>query len=100
MNAIEEDVLRNRRDGDKRSREGQPCGITLWSEDCNVTIWGAESLHPFVGLLTVVEAWCHAMDTEIWVSDVFGGRPYTSLDTVVGLDVPINCAALVLALEG
>jgi hypothetical protein len=46
-------------------------------------------------LLAIVEARCHAMDTEEGVCYEGWRRPDGGFDTVVGFDMAIDCGALV-----
>lgn len=70
-------------------------GILLGTEDGYFVIWCAEGFEAFVGLLTVVETWGHAVDFEEGVGDEFWGGPYSCFDAVMGFDVAVywgrNC---------
>ena len=72
-------------------------GIPIWAEDGNFVIGGAESFHPFVSLLPIVEGRSHAMEAEEGVCYEFGFGPDASLDAVVRFDVAIDCWALARA---
>ena len=91
MDALLEDGLRNRRDGDEGRRVCQSCSIALGAEDGDLVVRGAESLHALVCLLAIVERRCHAMEAQEGVCYIFGFRPDASLDAVVRFDMAIDC---------
>lgn len=91
MDALLEDGLRNRRDGDEARRVRQACGIALRAEDGDFVVRRAEGLHALVCLLAIVERRCHAMEAQEGVCYVFGFRPDASLDAVVRFDMAIDC---------
>ena len=51
----------------------------------------SEGFEPFEDLLAVVEAWCQAVDTNVWVGDEFQGRPFASYFGVGAFDVAVDC---------
>ena len=49
-----------------------------------------ESFDTFIGLLAIVQAWCHSMDTKEGVFHEFRRSPFPSLDAVMRFDVPVD----------
>lgn len=68
--------------------------IALGAKNGDIVIRRAECLHSFVGLLTIVECWCHAMETKVWICNKLRRAPFASLDAVVRLDMAIDCTEL------
>ena len=49
----------------------EACGILLCAEDGDLVVRAPESLHALIGLLSIVEGWCHAMQAKIGVGDKY-----------------------------
>ena len=73
----------------------KPGGIVFGSENSYVVVWSAECFHALIGLLSIVQSWCHAMETEVWISNEGWGRPLASFDAVVRFDMAIYCISSV-----
>ena len=86
---MQEKIFGNGRHGHETGGMGHAGCILGRAEYGNAVVGGSERLDAFVGLLTVVEARSHAMDTEIWVADELGRTPLICLEAVVGFDVTI-----------
>lgn len=61
MYAFEEKGFGNRGDGDEGGGVCKAFGVALRTEDSYGVGGRAESFHAFVGLLAVVQGWCHAV---------------------------------------
>lgn len=55
-------------------------------------VGGAEGFEALIGLLAVVEAWCHAVDAEEGVGDEGRGGPFSGCLGVVAFDVAVDFA--------
>ena len=44
---------------------------------------------------TVVKARCHAVQAQVWVHDELWFRPFSCFNTIMGLDMTIDCSGAV-----
>ena len=59
---------------------GESFGVVGGPENSYGVVWRAEGFHALVGLLTVIESGCHAMQAEVGVSDEGGRGPLAGFD--------------------
>lgn len=94
MYAFFEECFGHGRDRDHLRRVCHSNSISFGAEDGDLVVWGAEGFHALIGLLAVVQGWCHAVKSQEGVSDELGFRPSTRLDAEVGLDMSIDCLSV------
>ena len=98
MHRLEEDGFWELRDGDEGCGVLETGSVVLGAEDVDcLVVGGAEGFHALVGLLTIVEAGGHAMDTEERGGDESWFGPLAGLDAVVRFDVAVDCGRCLLA---
>lgn len=87
MNTVHENILRYGWDADGLRGACHSESILSRAEDLNPVVLGSESLHAFVGLLTIIQGGGHAMDAKVRVSDELRCGPFSTLDTIMRLDM-------------
>jgi hypothetical protein len=92
--ALKKEGFGDWRDGDIGSRVCKALGIVGGPENGYGVVWIAEGFHAFVGLLAIVERWCHAMETKVGVCYEGWRRPDTCLHRVVGLNMAVDFIVL------
>lgn len=94
MHAFEEEGFGNGRDRDEGGRVCKTFGIVYGAENGYGVGGRSKCFHAFVGLLAVVEGWCHTVQAQVGVCYEGGRGPFAGFDGVVGFNVSIDCEML------
>lgn len=90
--ALLEVVDRDLGHANKRSRMLHAFCVLLWSEDANgFVVWTSGCLESLVALHTVVKPRRHAVKAQEGILDEFWWRPFSCLNRVGRLNVPVHC---------
>lgn len=69
MDCLDEEAFWWWWDGDEFAGVLETFCVLGGTEDLDLVVRSSECLKTFVGLLTVVEGWSHAVDSEVWIGD-------------------------------